>query len=90
MRLIDADALLDKIERLETWIVNDYGYCLQDRITVERKQVEGLIEEVPTVEDVAQVVRCKDCVLHNNCSTEDAFNFAKVENPFCCVGKNKG
>lgn len=50
MRLIDADALLDEIDRLNTWVVNDYGYCLEDRIVIECKQVECLIDEAPTVE----------------------------------------
>ena len=50
MRLIDADALVDEIDRLNTWVVNDYGYCLEDRIVIERKQVEHLIETTPTVE----------------------------------------
>lgn len=50
MRPIDADALVDEIDRLNTWVVNDYGYCLEDRIVIERKQVECLIEEAPTVE----------------------------------------
>ena len=39
--------------------------------------------------DVVEVVRCKKCVLHGNCLTEDHFNFARIENPFCCAGKRK-
>lgn len=39
--------------------------------------------------DVVEVVRCKKCVLHGNCLTEDRFSFAGIENPFCCVGKRK-
>lgn len=51
MRPIDADALLEKVEKLETYVVNDYEWCLEDRITVELEQVENLIEEAPTVEE---------------------------------------
>ena len=51
MRLIDADALIEKVEKLETYVVNDYEWCLEDRITVNLEQVENLIEEAPTVEE---------------------------------------
>ena len=40
--------------------------------------------------DAVPVVRCEKCVLHGNCATEDAFIFAGIENPFCCIGKWKG
>ena len=48
------------------------------------------IDEMPAA-DVAPVVRCKDCVLHENCSLEDTFAFAMInaENAFCCVGEKK-
>ena len=48
------------------------------------------IDNAPTV-DVSPVVRCKDCVLHGHCSTEDVFLFSRLksENAFCCVGKRK-
>lgn len=48
------------------------------------------IDEMPTA-DVSPVVRCKDCVLHGHCSTEDVFLFSRIkaENAFCCVGKRK-
>ena len=41
--------------------------------------------------DCEEVVRCKDCVLHGHCSTEDVFLFSRLksENAFCCVGKRK-
>ena len=38
-------------------------------------------------EDFVEVVRCKDCVLHNKCITEDVFNMAGKTDGFCCVGK---
>ena len=48
------------------------------------------IDEMPAA-DVVPVVRCKDCVLHGHCSTEDVFLFSRLksENAFCCVGKRK-
>ena len=39
--------------------------------------------------DAVPVVRCEKCVLHGNCTTEDAFVFAGIDNPFCCSGKRK-
>ena len=36
-----------------------------------------------------EIVRCKDCNLHNNCIFEETFVIARMENPFCCVGKRK-
>jgi hypothetical protein len=47
-----------------------------------------LIAEAPA-EDVVPVVRCKDCVIHGSCLTEDTFRIARIENPFCCGGKRK-
>ena len=49
---------------------------------------ECVVNDAPTV-DAVPVVRCKKCVLHNNCVTEDAFVLAGIENPFCCAGKRK-
>lgn len=48
------------------------------------------IDNAPTA-DVAPVVRCKNCVLHENCSLEDMFALAMInaENAFCCVGERK-
>ena len=39
--------------------------------------------------DAEIVVRCKDCVTHGNCLTEDTFKIARIENPFCCGGKRR-
>ena len=39
--------------------------------------------------DVEVVVRCRECVLHGNCVTENAFVLAGIKNPFCCAGKRK-
>lgn len=52
--------------------------------------VEALLimNNAPTV-DAVPVVRCKDCVTHGNCLTEDTFRIAKIGNPFCCGGKRR-
>lgn len=71
MRLIDADAFIDKMKRTNRYF-----------------DVKFDIEEVPTI-DAVPVVRCDNCVLHENCITEDTYRLAMIENPFCCVGKRK-
>ena len=51
MRLIDADALLEELENLETWLYSDCGdNCLESKLVVDLNQVEKLIENAPTVE----------------------------------------
>lgn len=79
MRLIDADAL-------------GVGRCSRDLLPASYcagwNGLVNLIEQAPTI-DAVPVVRCKDCVLHRNCLTEDTFNLCRIENPFCCGGKRK-
>lgn len=78
MRLIDADALAERTEVLEDFFVTNW--------TTEK--VQRLIHEAPTI-DAVPVVRCKDCESHGNCFLEDTFNFARIDNPFCCVGRRR-
>ena len=37
--------------------------------------------------DVIEPVRCDNCILHENCLTEDTFRIARIDNPYCCVGR---
>ena len=69
MRLIDADAFLERMKGTDRYF-----------------SIKFDIENQPTV-DAVQVVRCKDCVVRNKCSTEDIFKFTGIKNPFCCAGK---
>lgn len=39
--------------------------------------------------DVVEIVRCKDCVMNENCLPESVFRTVGIDNPFCCVGKRK-
>lgn len=39
--------------------------------------------------DLVEVVRCKDCHLHGECMTEDAFHWSGIKNPYCAAGKRK-
>ena len=50
--------------------------------------MKRMFDSLPTI-DAVPVVRCKDCVTHGNCLTEDTFRIAKIGNPFCCVGKRR-
>lgn len=59
-------------------------------VWVRYKDVEHFIKDAPAV-DAVPVVRCRECVLHDKCSTEDVFKFAVLsENKrFCGVGKRR-
>lgn len=48
--------------------------------------MRGIIDAAPAA-DVTQVVRCKDCCMHDSCYTEEVFEFAGMTDGFCCVGK---
>ena len=47
-----------------------------------------MLEMIPAV-DAVPVVRCKDCVVHGDCMTEEIFEFCGKHDGFCCVGKRK-
>lgn len=50
--------------------------------------VSAMSDELPAV-DAVEVVRCKDCVVHGKCLTEQSFEFCRKYDGFCCVGKRK-
>jgi hypothetical protein len=83
MRLIDADALLEIADE-----VTFMGFQAVERKKHFMDFVSAMAESCTTI-DAVPVVRCKDCVLHGNCLTEDTFNLCRIENPFCCGGKRK-
>ena len=47
-----------------------------------------LVKEAPAV-DAVEVVFCDNCTSHNNCATEYAYRFARIERPYCCAGKRR-
>lgn len=57
MRLIDADALLEKIDMERDILVKDGRLGAEHIVT---HYVRNFIEDAPTA-DVVEVVRCKDC-----------------------------
>ena len=80
MRLIDADEAVKIIKRYD-----DRGLTL-DEVTRITDGIAREIEAMPKV-DAVEVVRCRYCIMHNNCTTEDAFKLCGIEDPFCCAGK---
>lgn len=48
--------------------------------------IRDVINDMPAV-DTAHVVRCRDCVSHGKCITEQFFEFCGKHDGFCCVGK---
>lgn len=48
--------------------------------------VLGIIDAAP-IADVVEVVRCRDCCMHDSCYTEEVFKFAGMTDGFCCIGK---
>lgn len=78
MRLIDADALMKTVFNdvvLVDGEVKGVGLILAETV-----------DKAPTI-DAVPVVRCDSCVLEGHCVAESYFNFAGIENPFCCAGK---
>ena len=74
MKLIDADRFLKMMSHWKPYMDMD--------------NVREAIKKMPTI-DAVPVVRCKDCISHGNCLTEDTFRIARIENPYCCGGKRK-
>ena len=50
------------------------------------RDVLDIIDAAPTA-DVVEVVRCRDCCMHDRCYTEEVFEFAGMTDGFCCIGK---
>lgn len=65
----------------------------REKITVAQAVADAIaayIKAIPAA-DVAPVVRCKDCYLHDRCCTEDVFKFARLSDEwrFCGVGSKE-
>ena len=80
MRLIDADYGQKQLTIAEVECGKNFE--------TDCDHVRDFLNAMATI-DAVPVVRCKKCVLHDNCVTEDAFVLAGIENPFCCAGKRK-
>ena len=81
MRLIDAEFLTEIIAVR----IKPDGHEMTNRFM---QKVIDVVKVMPTI-DAVPVVRCDKCIMHNNCTTEDAFKLCGIEDPFCCAGKRK-
>ena len=87
MKLCDLDEIKTCVNRQYE---NCHGYSGNKKAIYREAilAVKSILHSVKSI-DAVPVVRCNECVLHGNCLTEDRFNFARIENPFCCAGKRK-
>ena len=92
MRLIDANEAVKNIvaerDKIPYELVSEKPFKHGNSMRGGIRKALRCIEQAPTV-DAVPVVRCEKCVLHGNCVLSDAFVFAGIENPFCCVGERK-
>ena len=79
-RLIDANALMRYIENNHSYAGLPMAALV---LTME------LLTYAPTV-DAVEVVYCDNCVNHGKCYPENIFRLARIEKPYCCVGKRDG
>lgn len=84
-RLIDADALKEKIEYTTTDVCEHYRYGSW-RHGFSSQLVRLMVSEMPTI-DAVEVVRCKDCKYWNN---GDCYRL-ELSRPddFCSYGERK-
>ena len=77
MRLIRRElVMIDYLTRLGT----------KDSYKAKFEALTAALDDAPFV-DAEPVVRCKDCVLHGKCITEETFEACGKYDGFCCVGK---
>lgn len=82
-KYVDAEALrAAAIAYHDTVKLRSLGILVE----VVFRDVLDIIDAAPAA-DVTQVVRCKDCCMHDSCYTEEVFEFAGMTDGFCCVGK---
>lgn len=88
MRLIDADALIEKFNEK-----TNMAECLFDARTAERFAtfcaLADAVEEMPTV-DAEVVVRCKDCKSCRKLNRKDRIEEAYAEGVLWCKNQSDG
>lgn len=85
LELVNITELENEIKRIyKDHYEQCYDKCMHDAFNAVFKRMRGAKRINAT-----EVVYCKHCVLHGNCTTEEAFNIARIENPYCCAGKKK-
>ena len=93
MRLIDADALLER-ERATGFAVGSRG-CGKSLLTICRNYLHIHVANAPTI-DAVPVVRCKDCVYYEEAKVNElgfiicrASGMEITENDFCSYGERR-
>ena len=93
MRLIDADALMEKLEERYNFFVIEYGY--RDQYTSGFGDAVDKVEAAPTI-DAVPVVRCKDCKYWNKryeamgmCMKHNAIVTFTKPDFYCAWGERK-
>ena len=82
-KYVDAEALrAAAIAYHDTVKLRSLGILVE----VVFRDVLDIIDAAPAA-DVVEVVRCRDCCMHDSCYTEEVFEFAGMTDGFCCVGK---
>ena len=87
MKLCDLDEIKIQVKRQYE---DCHGYSGNKKAIYREAilAVRSILHSAKAI-DAVPVVRCENCVLHGNCTTEDAFMLAGIEHPFCCAGKRK-
>ncbi len=100
MRLIDADALMDRFTEMQkvgetdgTEYACNFMSAGQEP-SAEWYTIEDAVDNAPTV-DAVPVVRCKDCdntaaSIHPNCVVCTEYGVTVREDFFCADGERKG
>lgn len=84
---------MPKYINVETLKAAVSAYCDKQRAHPLSRMEDVLIHDVLDIidaapaADVVEVVRCRDCCMHDNCYTEEVFEFAGMTDGFCCIGK---
>lgn len=73
--------------------VEDIEELLRQRMSETAREIDALKKaqnnDVAPAADVVEVVRCRDCCMHDSCYTKEVFEFAGMTDGFCCVGKRR-
>lgn len=83
--LVDINELYDSVQKVYKGHYEQcYDQHMHDAFNAVFKRMRGAKRvKVPSV------VYCDECVNRGKCTVEDSFRFARIDKPFCCVGKKE-
>jgi len=91
MRLIDADALFEYIQKEKAWKQDTIRCPRYDKGKYDAYyEMLEIIKKQPTV-DAVHAVKCAECKLHENCTFEETFITAGIaeSHRYCGAGTRK-